>query len=345
MKILITGGAGFVGYHLAKHLLVAQSQAHITLVDNFVRGREDDDFKELRTNSRVSLLSLDLTDPASYHALGDGYAHVYHLAALNGTKLFYEQPHEVLRINTLSLVFMLEWFRAKNRDGKFCFTSSNEAYAGGLSAFGTLPIPTPERVPLVIDDPYNPRWSYASTKLVGELFVIHYAAKHNFRALIVRPHNFYGPRAGYGGHVIPDFCERIASHIDPFPIYGADDTRTFCYITDAVRAMQLLMDSPKTDAHPIETVHIGDKEELNIRELAEKMFLVVGWRPKKLDIKNSPAGSVKRRLADISKLQMLTGWKPEVSLQEGLKQTYDWYFAHPRRVMGARRSSAVHSRP
>jgi nucleoside-diphosphate-sugar epimerase len=238
-------------------------------------------------------------------------------------------PQEVLRINTLALSYMLDWFQAKNPAGKFCFTSSNEAYAGGLNAFGVLPIPTPEKVPLVIDNPYNPRWSYASTKLVGELFVIHYAKVYNFRALIVRPHNFYGPRAGYHGHVIPDFCERIAAKIDPFPIYGADDTRTFCYITDAVRAMQLLMESKKTDSQPIETVHIGDFQEIKIRDLAGKMFEIVGWHPKSLEIKNSPAGSVKRRLADVSKLQKLTGWKPEVPLEEGLKRTYQWYLAHP----------------
>ncbi|MDZ4221552.1 MAG: GDP-mannose 4,6-dehydratase, partial [Patescibacteria group bacterium] len=196
-------------------------------------------------------------------------------------------------------------------------------------AFNRLPIPTPEKVPLVIEDTYNPRWSYAGTKLVGELFVINYAKMYNFRALLVRPHNFYGSRAGYKGHVIPDFCERIAARVDPFPIYGADDTRTFCYITDAVRAIAMLMDSPKTDGQPIETVHIGDSEEITIKDLAEKMFQVIGWKPESLDIKNGPPGSVQRRLADTAKLRDLTGWAPEVSLDEGLKTTYEWYRSHP----------------
>lgn len=330
MKILITGGAGFIGYHLSKHLLAVNSDAKLTLVDNLQRGRKDADFEELLSDPRVTLLQLDLTDPASYAKLGNGYTHVYHLAAMNGTKVFYEKPQEVLRVNTLSLIYMLEWFRTENSEGKFCFTSSNEAYAGGLNAYGILPIPTPEKVPLVIDDPYNARWSYASTKLIGELFVIHYAKQYNFRALIVRPHNFYGPRAGYGGHVIPDFSERISEKTEPFPVFGADDTRTFCYITDAVRAMQMLMDSPKTDGQPIETVHIGDTGEILMKDLLELMFNVANWHPKQLDIKNSPPGSVKRRLADISKLQSLTGWKPEVSLEEGLRRTYLWYVAHPR---------------
>lgn len=330
MKILITGGAGFIGYHLARHLLATYKDARLVLADNLQRGRRDTDFEDLLTDSRVSLLELDLTDPASYAQLGKGYADVYHLAAYNGTKSFYEKPHEVLRVNMLSLMYTLEWFRRENREGKFCFTSSNEAYAGGLSAFNQLPLPTPEKVPLVIDDPYNPRWSYASTKLVGELFVIHYAKQYDFRGLIVRPHNFYGPRAGYGGHVIPDFCERIAAKTDPFPVFGADDTRTFCYITDAVRAMVLLMDSKKTDGQPIETVHIGDTGEILMKDLLGKLFEVTGWRPKTLDIKNSPVGSVKRRLADIGRLQSLAGWSSEVSLEAGLKKTYGWYLAHPR---------------
>ena len=330
MKILITGGAGFIGYFLAKHLLSAGSQdLALLLVDNLQRGKMDADLQALLSDSRVKFLNLDLTNPDSYAELGNGYDHVYHLAAVNGTKWFYEKPHETLRINTLSLVYMLEWFRKENLQGKFCFTSSNEAYAGGLNAFDTLPIPTPEKVPLVIDDPYNPRWSYAATKLVGELFVIHYAEKYNFRAIIVRPHNFYGPRAGYE-HVVPEFCQRIVNKVDPFPIYGSDDTRTFCYIEDAVRAMRLLMDSSKTDSQPIETVHIGDFHEITMKELAEKLFSVTGWRPKKLDIKSSPAGSVKRRLADVNKLQTLTDWKPEVSLEEGLRRTYDWYLNNPK---------------
>ena len=328
MNILITGAAGFIGYHLARHLL-HDPKVELVFVDSLQRSRMDEEFSALVKEPQVRFLNFDLTDPAVYSQLGRGYDHVYHLAAINGTKLFYEMPQEVLRINTLSLIYMLEWFKRENRQGKFCFTSSNEAYAGALAAFGKLPIPTPENVPLVIEDPYNARWSYAASKLVGELFVVHYAAKHNFRALIVRPHNFYGPRAGYD-HVIPEFSFRISKRIDPFPICGADDTRTFCYIGDAVLAMQLLMDSSATDGQPIETVHIGDVEEITMVDLAEKLFAIAVWRPQELDIKNSPEGSVKRRKADITKIQTLVGWKPEVPLEGGLRQTYEWYLAHPR---------------
>ncbi len=326
-KILITGGAGFIGYHLSRRLL-KDPDVSLVIVDNLQRGKKDGAFEDILKDPRVKFLNLDLTDAASYDSLGDGYAAVYHLAAVNGTKHFYRMPHEVLRINTLSLIYILEWFRKKNPGGKFCFTSSNEAYAGGLIAYGTLPIPTPEEVPLVIADTYNPRWSYAAGKLIGELFVVHYAAQYGLRAVIVRPHNFYGPRAGYE-HVIPEFSLRIARREDPFVIFGSDETRSFCYIEDAAAAMAMLMDSPKTDGVPVETVHIGTREETSIGDLAERMFTVAGWRPKSVEIKKAPEGSVKRRLADISKLERMTGWKSEVSLDEGLRRTYAWYATHP----------------
>ena len=119
--------------------------------------------------------------------------------------------------------------------------------------------------------------------------------------------------------------------VDPFPIYGADDTRTFCYITDAVQAMQILMDSKNTDSQPIETVHIGATNEISMIDLAEKLFTIADWHPKKLDIKESPAGSVKRRLADINKIKKLTGWQPATTLQDGLKITYEWYSSPSRK--------------
>ncbi|MAF80278.1 epimerase [bacterium] len=323
MKILITGGVGFIGLHLTKHLLQNEDN-EITLADNFFRGEKDKELEEILKNDRVTLIELDLTNKDEYEKLGNGYDYIYHLAAVNGTKYFYEMPEEVLRINILSLIYILEWMRSENKEGKLLFTSSNEAYAGAIEAFGKLPIPTPENVPLVISDVYNPRWSYAGTKLIGEQFVIHYAEKYKLKAVIVRPHNFFGQRAGFS-HVIPEFALRIADKKDPFEIFGTEETRTFCYIEDAVEAMKLLMESKNTDTHPIETVHIGGEEEITMEGLAEKMFESAGWRPNKIEKKEAPKGSVKRRKADITKIKKLVGWTPKTALKEGLKKTYDWY--------------------
>ena len=328
-KILITGGAGFIGYHLAKHLL-ADDKNRLVLVDNLQRGRMDEELKALLANERVKFIEADLTDSMFYKSLDTNFDQAYHLAAINGTKNFYAIPQEVLRINTLTLVYLLEWIKKLPKKTKLCFTSSNEAYAGALASFNQLPIPTPENVPLVVSDTYNARWTYGATKLVGELFVIFYAKACDLPAVIVRPHNFYGPRAGHD-HVIPEFSRRIMDKVDPFPIDGADDTRTCCYITDAVQAMQILMDSKNTDSQPIETVHIGATNEISMIDLAEKLFTIADWHPKKLDIKESPAGSVKRRLADINKIKKLTGWQPATTLQDGLKITYEWYSSPSRK--------------
>jgi nucleoside-diphosphate-sugar epimerase len=143
---------------------------------------------------------------------------------------------------------------------------------------------------------------------------------------IVRPHNFYGPRAGYE-HVIPEIVGRIAKRVEPFPVFGADDTRSFCYIDDAVAAIQAVMESDKTD---FGTYHIGTHVETVINDLVENIFDIMGWHPKSIETKNSPAGSVKRRLADVSKIKRDTGWEAKISLKEGLKRTIDWYTKNPK---------------
>ncbi len=327
-KILITGGAGFIGFHLANKLAL---QGHdIVIADNFFRSEHDADLKELLTKPNVKLYQADLTDKESWKEIGSGYDEVYHLVGINGTKLFYEIPHEVLRIGVATTMNVLEWFRTVNNkpNAKILYTSSNEAYAGALDAFGQLPLPTPENVPLVIADPYNPRWSYAGQKLIGELFFIHYAKAYNFRMSIVRPHNFYGPREGYA-HVIPEIIERIKTRVEPFPIFGADDTRSFCYIDDAVEAIQKVMESSKTDGG---TYHIGTHRETVIQELIETIFNIMQWHPKELDIKKSPEGSVKRRLPDVSKIKRDTGWEAKIGLEEGLKKMVEWYIKHPQPI-------------
>jgi len=320
-KVLITGLAGFIGYHLAKRLS-QQKGNHLILVDNFTLGKADAAFKDLCKQKNVTFKKLDLTKPSAWKKLGGGFDHVYHLAAINSTKLFYEIPHEILRNAVLMNLNALEWFKTQGGKGKIMFTSSNEAYAGALEAFGKLPLPTPEDVPLVIADPYNPRWSYAAGKLMGELLFIYYAKAYNFRMSIVRPHNFYGPRSGH--HVIPDVLDRIRKREEPFVIYGADDTRSFCYIEDAVEAMQKVMESKKTDGG---TYHIGTKEETRIKNLIDLMFQLTEWKPKKTILKNSPKGSVKRRLPDVSKIKKDTGWRAKTTLKKGLLKTIEWHRA------------------
>ena len=316
-RVLITGGAGFIGYHLGKALV--EDGYEVTLCDNLFRGKMDGDLAALCQRTNVHFLSCDLTEPKSTETLGDGYDYVYHLAGVNGTRYFYEMPHVVLRVNVLALVNVLDWF-VQARCGKILFASSSEVYAGTARLFGVT-IPTPEDVPLVVDDIRNPRVSYAGSKMIGELLVLNYARAYGFPYAIVRYHNIYGPRMGHE-HVIPEFCKRILERENPFRIQGGSETRAFCYVEDAVRATTLVMDSPECDQ---QVIHVGNpREEVAIVDLARRMFGLFDHHPE-LEVLPVPEGSVKRRCPDIGKLETLTGYRPSVALDVGLKETFAWY--------------------
>lgn len=315
-EILITGGAGFIGFHLAKAL--AEENYEVTICDNLFRGRMDDDLTRLRKRENVRFINCDLTDKDELKKLGREYDYVYHLAAINGTKYFYEIPHEVLRVGVLSTVNLLEQF--KGTKAKMLFASSSEAYAGTALSFG-VPIPTPEDVPLTVNDVHNPRFSYGGSKLVGELLFINYARAYKFPMTIIRYYNTYGPRMGYE-HVISEFCVRILRKEDPFRIYGGNQTRSFCYISDTVKATRLLMESSETNG---EIVNVGNPfEEITIRELAEKMFDLLDFYPA-VEVLPLPKGDVVRRCPNIDKLARLTNFRPEVALTDGLVKTFEWY--------------------
>lgn len=332
--VIITGGAGFIGYHLAAHLRIVEPDAEIALIDNYSRGVDDED---LRTLIRDNPLKIwrgddDLREPIKW-AIPASFDEidVYHLAAVNGTATFYERPADVLRTNLLALISVLDFTRAlsQTRAVRILFASSNEAYASSVdtvmrSNAAGAPcswLPTPESIPLSIADVHNPRWSYGGSKLAGELLVNAYALQHDLNAVIVRPHNFYGPRSG-NGHVIPQMLRKIWQRTDPFPIPGYDQTRSFCHVRDGVRAMTMSM--AKADkASPI--YHIGTATEIAIGALARRLFGLTGWHPRQIDGDDPPQGSVNRRVPDTSKIVRDLGWEPHISLDVGLAETHQWY--------------------
>lgn len=319
MKALITGGAGFIGYHLAKSL--AEDRYDVTVLDNLARGVHDDDFKTLLEHPNVSFIKADITDSNALARLDKQYDYVYHLAAINGTENFYNIPDKVIKVGIIGILNILDWFVA-SRHGKILLSSTSEAYAGALTLLGDkFPIPTPEDVPLVVLDPHNVRWSYGGSKILSEITMHSYAkARHMKRYAIVRYHNIYGPRMGYE-HVIPQFLQRILRKQNPFPVYGGEETRAFCYVSDGIQATRAVMEHPHTDG---QTVHIGKSdEEINIIDLARRLFDITGYHPS-LDLHPAPEGSVKRRCPDITKLKQL-GFTPRVNLNKGLAKTYDWY--------------------
>lgn len=313
-KALITGGAGFIGFHLARRLV--QEGAQVALVDNFSRGMLDDDLKTLLP--AVTLIEHDLTFPLP-NEIGDDYTQVYHLAGVVGVRRSSEAPHQVLRTNALTTLNVLDWC-SRIGDIVFCFASSSETYAGSVQA-GLAPVPTPETVPLLLSDPKVARSSYGTSKIMGEVLCLNYARAFGFGLRMLRYHNVYGPRMGYE-HVIPEFIQRVLARRDPFDIYGAAQSRAFCYVDDAVEATLQLMALPTNDAL---LVNVGnDREEIQVEDLARLLFNIAGFKPA-LNICSPPLGSPGRRRPDLSFLRHLTRYQPKVDLIQGLRLTYEWY--------------------
>ena len=321
-KALILGGAGFIGYHLAARLV---SEGHaVTLVDDLSRGRRDREIEALCLRPGVALAQADLTRHDALAGLPRRWDQVYMLAAVVGVRNVETDPARVVRVNTLSLMHLLDWLGPES--GVLFFASTSETYAGGVSA-GLVPTPTPEDVPLSVPDVAAPRFAYAASKILGEAAVIHTARARGLRAVIGRFHNVYGPRMG-ADHVIPELSLRALRREDPFRVYGADQRRAFCHVSDAVEAMLRIMG---LEAAWGQIVNIGnDTEETRIEDLARLVLREAGFEPQ-LDRVPAPAGSVARRCPDIGRLRALTGFVPKVSLEAGVRETYTWYrHEHPR---------------
>ena len=315
-RILILGGAGFIGHHLAARL--AGDGHALTLVDDLSRGRADAALEALRARGRVVFQQADLTRPGVLDGLARDWEQVYMLAAVVGVRNVERDPARVIRVNTLALLNVLAWL--PGRGETLFFSSTSETYAGGVSN-GTVPVPTPEDVPLSVPDPAGPRWAYAASKILGEAAVLHEARARGLRVVVARFHNVYGPRMG-ADHVIPELSLRALRREDPFRLYGAEQRRAFCHVTDAVEAMTRLMTA---EAAWGRVVNIGnDAEETRIGDLARLVLDTAGFAPT-IEPVPAPAGSVERRCPDLTRLRALTGFQPKMGLAAGVRDTFDWY--------------------
>lgn len=318
-RVLITGGLGFIGYHLAVRLS-GEAGTEVVLADNLLRGRMDADARALVEKPNVHFIQCDLSAPESFREIGSGFDEVYHFAAVIGVKNVIERPESVLRVNSLSVIHLLDWFVAGGGQ-RLLFPSTSEAYAW-TQQFHELPVPTPENVPLAITDVANPRASYAGSKIFGELAVTHYCHRHDKRFAIVRYHNVYGPRMGTE-HVIPELYHRAAfQKQDPLVVYSTDHRRAFCYIDDAVDATIATLRVPAAAGG---TFNVGnDGEEIAIGDLAKKILAVAGLGTR-IEAKAAANDPVNRRCPDITRARAVLGIEPTVSLDEGLRRTCEWY--------------------
>ena len=328
MITVVTGGAGFIGRSLVKRLLaLAGKMDEIVLLDNLGRHGVSAGLTRLLSDPRVRLVEADLSEPDGFESVPGPVDRVYHLAARMGVAPVTNAPADALRTNTLSTLRVVEWFaESGSPEARLLFASSSEVYGSAHEAGIKIPVPTAEAVPGVIADLENPRFSYALSKMWGEVYARFADVGAGRRVVSVRYHNVYGPEMGYD-HVIPQVVERIRTRQDPFEIIGEEETRAFCWVDDAAEATRLVLEAGNLE--PGAVVHVGRNRETSIGSLYELMFDYTAWRPQRTLSRLSPPGSVARRCPDVSALTRLTGYEADTPLTEGLRHTIDWYLKNP----------------
>jgi len=313
-KYLVTGGSGFLGSDLVKRLV--KSGFHVRVFDNNFRGAKE---KLGDVIKNIEFIEADIRDATKLKRSAQGMHAVIHFAFVQGTETFYQMPGLVLDVGVRGIINILDAC-LENEIKELFLASSSEVYQ-------TPPVvPTDEKAPLSIPDVLNPRYSYAGGKIISELMAINYGRSHFERVVIFRPHNIYGPDMGRE-HVIPQFILRAKEAIEKnpgdtvsFSIQGdGSQTRAFCYIDDFTEGLMILLEK----GQHLNIYNIGNSEETSIRELAEK---VIGYFGKKVQIIPGPEaiGGTRRRCPDIGKIAKL-GYKPKVSLDDGLSKTIKWY--------------------
>lgn len=306
-KVLVTGGAGFLGSYLTSELL--KQGKDVIVFDNGFRN----EFSNISLlKERITLIKGDVTKKEDWKKLPKDIELVFHLAAINGTRYFYEIPDKVIKVNVEGTLNFIDWL--KESDAKrFFFSSSSEVY-GFPKTF-----PTPESESLNLPDPTNPRFSYSSSKMIGETITINFAKSYGIDYTIGRIHNAYGPKMGFE-HVIPEFIRKCVKN-EKFTVQGdGTESRCFCYVTDIIDGM-LLVSTHANGRNQI--FNIGNPVEININSLIKLFEKING-------VKINPVytqferGGTNRRVPDLTKICRL-GYNPQVPLEEGLKETYNWY--------------------
>lgn len=315
-KVMITGGAGFIGFHTAKYLV--ENAYRVDLVDNLYRGVDDYELKELCTNKNVRFIRSDILSKNFGDKFDKDYDLIFHFAAIIGVERVLKYPYNVLHDNVIMLSNILNFASQQRQIKRFVYTSTSEVYAGTLNC-GNLTIPTPETTVLTVNDLQQPRTSYMLCKIYGEAL----CQQRGVSFTIFRPHNIYGPRMGLS-HVIPELLQKVynAGNKDSLVVFSADHTRTFCFIQDAVKMMVLAAESELCEN---KTFNLGAQSpEITMRDLAKTIMKIVD---KKLSLDEQPptVGSPARRCPDMTKLIRSIGYKAETNLEDGIKMTYDWY--------------------
>ncbi len=309
MKILITGGAGFLGSHICERLLLEGHE--VFCIDNLSSGSYQN-IKRLEGRSfhfmREDVLVMNQFPEADF---------IFHMASLASPDYYQKEPVRTIEINTVGTKMLLE--HARKTGAGFMFTSTSEVYGD------TQIIPTPESYWGNVN-PNGIRSCYDEGKRCGEAYCKAYERLHGMDVRIVRIFNTYGPRlraregSNYG-RVVPRFIEQALAG-EPLTVFGdGSQTRSFTYVDDTIGGiLRIAFDSKAKNNF----FNIGNENETTINELAEKIIRMTESKSV-LEYMPLPEDDPKRRKPDISKARNVLGWEPKIGLDEGLKKTIEWH--------------------
>ncbi|MEM0326378.1 MAG: UDP-glucuronic acid decarboxylase family protein, partial [Desulfurococcaceae archaeon] len=306
-RVLVTGGAGFLGSFLCEKLLEAGHE--VLCVDNFYTGTKEN-IKHLLDHYRFELLRHDVTFPL-YVEVDE----IYNLACPASPIHYQRDPVQTTKTSVHGAINMLGL--AKRLKAKILQASTSEVYGDPQVH------PQPESYWGNVN-PIGPRSCYDEGKRCAETLFFDYHRQHRLRIKVARIFNTYGPRMHPDdGRVVSNFVLQ-ALRGEPITVYGdGSQTRSFCYVSDLIDGLIKLMDSPDEVTGPM---NLGNPAEFTILELAEKVIELTG-SPSQIVFKPLPQDDPKQRQPDISLANRVLGWEPRVSLEEGLKHTIEHFEA------------------
>jgi UDP-glucose 4-epimerase len=315
VRALITGGAGFVGSHLADRLL---ELGHTVLVlDNLSTGSIEN-ISHLKGHERFSYTIDTVTNAPLLAEMIDRCDVVFHLAAAVGVKLIVEQPVHTIETNVHGTEVVLEH---ANKKKKLVFiASTSEVYGKSTD------VPFRESADLVLGSTAKHRWAYACSKLIDEFLALAYWKERKLPVVVVRLFNTVGPRqTGQYGMVVPTFVRQALAN-QPITVFGdGTQSRSFTYVGDVVDALIALAQEPRAVG---EVFNIGNTGEVTMHDLAEKVKAMTGSHsPIRLipydEAYEAGFEDMPRRVPDISKIRALIGYEPKLGLDEILRRVID----------------------
>ncbi len=309
MRIIITGGAGFLGSHICDHLLGLGH--HVACLDNLSTGSVEN-ISHLLGNERFRFIKHDVTE---YIFIAEPVDAVLHFASPASPRDYLEMPIQTLKVGALGTHKTLGL--AKSKKARFLLASTSETYGDPLVN------PQPETYWGNVN-PIGLRGVYDEAKRFAEALTMAYHRYHGLDTRIVRIFNTYGPRMRpHDGRVVSNFIVQ-ALRGEPLTVYGkGDQTRSFGYVEDTVDGIvRLLLSPPAPEVHT--PINIGNPLELTVAEIARVILSLTG-SSSQINYQPLPEDDPRVRRPDISKARNLLGWAPRVSLEDGLRQTIGYF--------------------